>query len=267
MIPYREPFVLVLPQQLLEDGRLNFVDKALWAFMAQKKALRDPTINELAAFFCVTTRYIKKIRTKLSRLGYLRPYTDRHGVTSYVLMDPALSLFTSLRRLLSVGKVFRGIPAEDLLDLCGDPDKLLYVMEVFEFSYCSSKRQVEKPLALLRKGLRSGVTPDKGFTRGWWMRSAEALERDIQAKRQAAAEQDAASAQAEANEKRIAALTERYNALPAEEQQRLRSRALDNLVAQGLNPEFSNPLMRYEIAALVEKLPPAPGGGNGSSPE
>ncbi len=262
MTAYREPFVLVIPQQLLEDHRLNFADKALWAYMSGRKAThRDPTIAELSVFFQFMPRNVKRIRNKLARLGYLQPHTDRHGVTSYVLLDPALTVFNTLRRFLSISQVFRGIPAEDLFALSADPDRLLYVMEVFEHTYQDVKKPVGKPLALLRKGLGGGVTPGKGFSRGWWIKTAENLERDNQAKRQADAEQRAADANAEAEEQRVAALWEKFNALPAADQQKIRARALDNIVAQGFGPEFASPLMRYEIAALVEK-----GGGNGSVP-
>ncbi len=72
-----------------------------------------------------------------------------------------LSILEKIKQFLRVSTVFKSIGALELLTVHADPAKTLYVMEVYEWTYRKSKKTVDKPLFLLRKGLKAGVTPDK----------------------------------------------------------------------------------------------------------
>ncbi len=246
---YNEP--LIIPDQVARDKRLTWTEKAAFAIMARLQKERPEVFNrEIFEFLDVTYRELAYIKSHLSRCGYLTKVVNTRGQIKYVMMDPALSVLEKIKQFLRLSTVFQHITALELLTLHPDPARVLYVMEVYEFTYRKSKKAVDKPLFLLKKGLKSGVTPDKGFTRDWWLieqnQAAENAAAKVEREKREASEREREKKEQEAFDKYLDTLTHK-------EADVLREQAIQRLKANGGIPKHgAQTMIRIEMRKIWE---------------
>ncbi len=165
---YQEP--LIIPMQLALDMRISAMAKFVFAFMAKYQREKLEVFNrDICQILEIDLRHLKRLKAELAKFGYLSKLTDSRGGIKYVLLDPAQNTFEKLKKFLAASKIFGSITARDLLTMHPDPDKTLYTMEVLEYTYRKSDKTVEHPERLLRSRLKTGVKPERGFIRDWWL--------------------------------------------------------------------------------------------------
>lgn len=231
---YREPVTLSFPQELYNDNRLSWTDRIAWVLIVKLYSKNADTLNtEIEKELALSPRRLREIKSKLASFGYLAKIGEGKGA-KYLPIDPASKInekLTSFRRASTQG--FKSVPESELLLLQSrcSLDKILYTMEVLEWTYRKSeKKSIGKPLFLLKRCLKLGVTPDADFKRGFWHGENEKRDAVITAK--AAIEKKELDTRSE----RIGGMENFRNYLDGiteQERDALRSRAIHRIKANG----------------------------------
>lgn len=246
---YLEP--IIIPYQLAIDHRVSSTAKLVFAFMSKFHRERQEVFNrDISEILGIERAMLIRIKTDLAKYHYLTKVTDSRGNIKYVLLDPTINVLEKIKQFLKVSTVFRSITALELLTLHPDPAKVLYVMEVYEFTYARSGKKVEKPLFLLKRGLREGtkVTPDKGFVRDWWMieqqRAGESAAQQRERLKKEAEEREKAAREQKAFDKYL-------DSLGKKQTEALREHAIGKLKSNGGVPRIgANMVIKIEMLKI-----------------
>lgn len=253
---YREPVTISFPQELYNDKRLSWTDRIAWTIIVKLYNKNPETINsEIQEQLELTTiRRVQQIKSKLASFGYLAKIGEGKGA-KYLPIDPAAQInekLTSFRKASTQG--FKNIPESELLLLQAryPLDKILYVMEVLEFTYRKSeKKSIGKPLFMLKRCLKMGVTPDGDFVRDFWHAELEKREK-VQAAIKASSEKEQAEKAVRIGGMDI--FKHYMDSITSQERDSLRNRAIHRIKENGGLHKFGQELqISLAMKALFEE--------------
>lgn len=164
---YKEPYII--PAELFENPNLFPSAKILWAFIARFKKRKDDLNNsELGKLLSSNRRTIIRLKAQLAAHGYLEKVIEK-GQIRYVPIDPVLKAQKKLELFMTVTKFFKNLPPSLLLSLLNeDSEKLLYTLEVLEWTYLAQPEPPRYADRLLIKAFKKGVEPASSFKPGFW---------------------------------------------------------------------------------------------------
>lgn len=169
---YKEPYII--PAELFENSQVIASAKILWGYMTKfQKSKKDAVNKELAQLLGVTNRGLIKIKAHLAEHGYLEKRIEK-GQIRYLPIDPALKAQKRIESFMQTSHFFRNIPANQLLLMLNqDADRLMYTLEVLEWTYLKAPAPPIYPDRLIRKTFKTGVTPPPDFKPGFWERELQ----------------------------------------------------------------------------------------------
>ena len=179
---YKEPYTI--PAALYENPEVTPTAKLIWGYITKFHKKGDFFNKDLAAYLGITPRALIQFKKQLATHGYLEKVIEK-GQIRYVPIDPVLKTQKKLELFMTVTKFFKNLPSSLLLELLNDdPEKLLYTLEVLEWTYLGHEppRYADR---LLIKAFKKGVEPGSGFKPGFWeenIRSSALLKARNQAK-------------------------------------------------------------------------------------
>ncbi|MDA8171055.1 MAG: hypothetical protein M0Z48_04405 [Nitrospiraceae bacterium] len=184
---YKEPYII--PAELFENPRLFPAAKILWAFIAKSQKKKEERVNkEFASFLNISRATLIRLKAHLAAHGYLEKRVSK-GQIRYLPIDPVLKAQRKIELFMTVTRFFKEIPSSLLLSLLNeDPEKLLFVLEVLEWTYRKASDPPRYPDRLLKKAYHRGVNPDPDYNPGFWeleIRHSELLKARIEIKKQA----------------------------------------------------------------------------------
>lgn len=239
------PLLVQRDRRLLDGAKILYGEIKRLEF--KHEGMISVNISELSRAINKNDRQTRKLINQLVEAGWLlKEKTVFTGPNQYTLITPEDIIYRELSDFLSVSKTFKQLKLQDVLTKFNGA-KLLRTLEALEWTYRDSTRPVEKPLALIRKAMRTGVTLDAGFESGWWK------ERIVREKKRAASRR-----KAKAEEKALAAERDQieswYQSLPAKERDRLREEAINELRTNGGLPKFGKePTIKNKMWELEGK--------------
>lgn len=168
---YREPYII--PADLFENGSVTPTAKLIWGFISKFDKKGELFNKKLAAFLGISPRALIKFKRHLASHGYLEKHTE-NGQIRYLPLNPALKTQKRIELFLKITKFFKNIPPNDLLSMLNeDASRLLFTLEVLEWTYSKSEKPIKYPERLLKTTFKMGVTPDSDYAPGFWEREID----------------------------------------------------------------------------------------------